>query len=1525
MILEPKERQPTPREPTRLPAVGDGRAKRARARGIGTVCLAVAGAWGAPAVGAEGVFIAAPEVSAPAATAEQRTPPAALPHMRRRFVNLQVERLVAANPDVRQAPDKARLAQHSDPELRLNLFADASFHAVVERTFPVHQGHALHGRLIGVPAGRFTLAVRGATVTGTVLTPVAAFVVRPVGDGRHVVAEVDRAFFPSESQPGQDRRVPPPIDAPPTLFIERDRAERDARNKAREHFPTLGNRMYKSAPAPLSRAHRGSGVGVIGGDWQAVGPGPILYGQVENVTPDDEVVGAVHTVLAHPTKPGTLYIGATNGGIWRTDNATALRPTWRPLTDHASSLSIGAMAFDSADPNTIVAGIGRYSSFGSAGGDRTGFLLSRDAGESWRQISNYQTQGRNISGVVVRGKRLVASAGPFSGGVLRSTDDGHTWHFAEDLPRLGAMDLVEDPSNPERLYVSIWRLGIFRSDDGGARWQNVSSHDATLTDAFTRTVIRDGRTGSNNNAELAVGVDGRLFVAVLVGGQAQYIGFTDDQGGSWTAMDLPLTLEYEGRVDGLNPRFKPGGQGAIHFSILVDPDDTDIVYVGGDRQNLHFGRNASGELVVYNALGAADYTGRLFRGDASVAATGEVPSPQWQHLTHRDDVATIPGGGTRSSSAPHADSREMVFDARGDLVEVNDGGVYRRTSPKDNRGDWFSLNGNLQVSEMHDVAYDPLSKVLIGGNQDTGTPEQQVPGGTTWTTVTSADGGDVAVDSSEAPARSWRYSSYQFFQAFRRFAYNANNNRIGFEFPRMEVEGVSVHELDPNFQFVQRFSLNAVDPTRAVVGAASVYETLDRFATLTEVQSLSRDARARVTATAYGCVDNPRLLYFGHGSAYSAVGSISVRRDMGDDGAFGPDDVEITNYAGASVVDIAIDQDDCATVYAIANTRVFVSNDTGETWRDITGNLTDVPVDYLDLRNIQVVPPDGLFGIEGAIVVGSRAGVHVMFPRAEGTWFAMNDGLPHAPVWDLDYAPEDNMLIAATLGRGAWRWSSGPTAAKQLATQVLEVADGDLTVDLTSLFNNPGGGSLVYTVESANPAVATAVADGGFAVVTPNAAGEVIIRVTATDAAGRSGVSIFVVAVGAVASIPPAAATREGGAIYLPLRLSRPLRSTTVLRYSLSSDGNAYTADASPDDYEATGYLVLFPGATNSTIYVRIVDDALIESTREVFTLTLVSPVPNADFGIGLRKTTTVTINEGVCDRTYAVRDAVRGSRDCADVADVSDIETLQLSGRGLRFLRSRDFSGMSALQKIDLSDNSLRALPAGVFLGLINLRTLVLSNNELSSLPIDAFFYTPGLMRLELSNNRFTSLAASTFANIPYLAHLHLDNNLLTELPGKLFAAQFRLFWLNLRGNQLESLPDGLFAGLDHVGALRLGDNPGTPFAFNLDLARTNGEPTAPGPAEVALRVRQGAPFDMDALVTVAGGVLGAGSVTINTGEVTGPPVLVTRQGKNRTTVSLAKTPPVPAGLCGLAVCYEGLEVALGEPLALFDEAATR
>ena len=1401
-----------------------------------------------------------------------------------------------------QAPGEPAPAQPATPSptLVLNLFEDARFDAVVERRVPAVAGHMLRGKLLGAQGGRWTLMVRRGMATGTVLTPTRAFVVSVDASGLHSVAEVDRTLFPPDDPNVEWRvRVPPdPVGPPPERARERAPDGRAGRSRQPEppqrweplqrlepsrqpespqrseprrppepaqppdpspdlspqssssQAPTSATPTRQSVPRPYA-SHQ-PGLPPAGGTWRPIGPAPIYNGQVENVAPDNEVVGAIHTVLAHPTNVNVLYVGAVNGGVWRTDDATSTRPTWRPLTDSAPSLSIASMAFDPNGPDTILAGIGRYSSYGRAGGDRVGLLLTQDGGANWRHIKLLYSNvfNRNISGVAVDGNRFVVAVGPWANLVYRSLDGGATWSPADGLPSTGALDLVVDPTDRNRLYVTMREQGVFLSEDGGASWRNVSAHDEALNAAFTVPVVGpQGQPGANNNAEMAVASDGRLYVGVLVAGQANYIGFTNDQGATWTAMDLPLTPEPSGETVGLNPRFKPGGQGAIHFSIRADPTQPNIVYLGGDRQDLCFGP----EGPCGNFIGADDYTGRLFRGNTAIAPTGAVPSPQWEHLTHSDAVAETPGGGTLSHSAPHADSREMVFDANGDIIEVDDGGIYRRTSPRDNTGDWFSLNGNLQVSEMHDVAYDPLAEVVIGGNQDTGTPEQSAAGSKGWDSVGTADGGDVAVDASNAPEYSIRYSSFQYLGHFRRILYNADNEIVERQFPRLTQQEVSVYEAAPEFRFVQPVVLNAVAPHRGVLPTASwVYETHDRFDTVTAVHAFEPEEQA--TTAAYGCATNSDLLYVG-GDIGGAPG-VLVRTDAGGE-------LSQTAYQGVDAPRaILIHPDDCATVYAADVTNVYVSHDTGATWRNITGNLVDAPVLWRDLHKLEFLPSDGPLG-DAAVLVAGRGGVHAMFTEQEGDWLSLNDGLPHAPAWDLDYEATDDVLVVSTLGRGAWRLEAGPIAVRAIEDLALEVADGDGSVRLAGVFRDPRGSALTYEVTSADDTIAEVSVVGDVVTVTPRAAGAVRIHVTARNARGAAGATTFTVAVGALLNIAGPAGAPEGAAARFTLTLSRALNADAEVFYGVF-DGDG-----------ATRRITVPAGVREAAIDIAIEDDDLIEPWRETFTVELVNPERNEDFGLGFAGAVTLTVEEGVCDNTTAVRDAVLerlGVADCAAADNPAAVTRLDLSNRGISRLKLGEFGQMRSLRSLDLSENALT----------------------------------------ELSERAFSGDLATLFSGAGALETLSLRSNRLRALRSDAFLGVTGLRDIDLRGNALAKLPPGLFVELRSLTALRLEGNPGAPFALVLEVQRADVPPwSRRSPAAVFARVVEGAPFTTNLGLRLVDGEAAITHSRLRAGEYESGLVLVDRIDGKAAYAQFIAPPP--------SENFTGFALVAGEPLLLF------
>jgi len=764
---------------------------------------------------------------------------------------------------------------------------------------------------------------------------------------------------------------------------------------------------------------------VIPATWAPQGPAPTQNGQVSGMAAQNNpVTGAVQQVVPHPTNANTLWVGAVNGGVWRTDNATAGAPNWTPLTDQQPSLSISALELDPTDgaSQTLVAGFGNRSAFARVGGALVGLLRTTNGGTSWTNLGATDLAGEDVRGVAPRGATIVVGSSP--GGVWRSTDGGANFDQlsgdgSSGLPAGQAFHIAGDSGDATRLYAGT-SAGVFRSDDTGQTWTNVSGAGAGNPGGIIGA--------ATTNIELAVhnaaGTDA-VYAAVVNlnppgSGNDQLAGLfrSTNQGGAWTAMDVPA--------------IHPGGQGDIHFSITADPTDANDVYVGGDRQ------------------AAAPFVASIFRCDASAAAGSQCTS--------------IVLGGTAGNSAPHADSRDMGFDANGDLVDGDDGGAYRHTNPT-GTGDWVSVIGNLQIGETHSCEYDGVSAIVMCGTQDAGSTEQTATGSLTWRQLFQADGGLVAVD--DSGASSVRFFSTQQLGNLSRRTCDAANSCGGTTALGLTVAGSGGQNLFQyegcvpappaagcfqNFftSFYRPVVVNAITGTRMIIATNRVYESFDRGDNITDLTGNTGSLVTR--AVAYGGtsggVANAEVLYYGN------AGGLFLRTTAA--GAIN----QLAAYPGGTPIDLVLDPDDWQTAYVVDVDQVFVTTDAGATWTDITGNLATSNAGAF--RTVEYVE----VGTEDAVVVGTDIGVFATRAGPSlGGWAELDTSLPNAIAFELDYDPADDVLLVGTLGRGAWTLANASAA----------FVTADLRIDKS---DNPdpavAGEQLTYTLDVTNDGPETA-------------------------------------------------------------------------------------------------------------------------------------------------------------------------------------------------------------------------------------------------------------------------------------------------------------------------------------------------------------------------------------------------------------------------------------------------------------------
>jgi photosystem II stability/assembly factor-like uncharacterized protein len=279
--------------------------------------------------------------------------------------------------------------------------------------------------------------------------------------------------------------------------------------------------------------------------------------------------GRTVAVAGVPQHPGTYYMAAVDGGIWK---STDFARTWQPIFDTQDTGSIGALAVAPSDPNVIYAGSGeglRRPDLST--GD--GVYKSTDAGATWTHLGLRDAQQIQTIAVdpVDPNRVFVAVVGhPFGPnaerGLYRSIDGGAT--FTKVLGQgddIGAVDVVIDSHTPSVVYASLWSSrngpwnlvqvyerydegGLFKSTDGGRTWTQLKS-------GLPPGVGRIGLTISP--------VDSARLYALVERPDGCGVYRSSDAGATWQMTD------DEERVCGRTEDFA---------GITADPKDRDTVY-----------------------------------------------------------------------------------------------------------------------------------------------------------------------------------------------------------------------------------------------------------------------------------------------------------------------------------------------------------------------------------------------------------------------------------------------------------------------------------------------------------------------------------------------------------------------------------------------------------------------------------------------------------------------------------------------------------------------------------------------------------------------------------------------------------------------------------------------------------------------------------------------------------------------------------------------------------------------------------
>jgi photosystem II stability/assembly factor-like uncharacterized protein len=673
-------------------------------------------------------------------------------------------------------------------------------------------------------------------------------------------------------------------------------------------------------------------------EWELVGP--------------TNIGGRITDIAVKPDDINTFYVGAASGGIFKTENGGQ---TWDHIFTNAASICIGDIAIDPNNHDVLYAGTGEansssYSFFG------VGIYKSTDAGLTWEHtgLDHSAYIGRIIVDYNNSNRVFTAACGNLFSpnserGIYRSDDGGATWEnklFVSDST--SAIDLVQHPTNPNILYASMWERirgrttrrsggetsGIWKSTDGGDTWNELTN--GLPNDEY---VGRIGLALAESNPDVLYAfIDNQM----QAGENFSFRGIwkTTNAGVSWSQTND----EY---IYGINASF-----GWYFGQIRVDPSDEDRVFALG----VDLCRTENGGL-------------------------------DWDIIADYGTMDMI-----------HVDHHALYIDPdTGFMIEGNDGGLYT----SDNYGNSWTKINNLPLTQYYGLEVDPRNPDRIyGGSQDNGTVRTLTGNADDWENILGGDGFHCLVNPAET---------------------NPNNESV-----YAEYQWGNLHKIENGYQY---FLLNGEMEEDRRNWSAPI--SLDPFNPQTIIFGSHRVWKSTNTGNSWIAISDD-LTDGDHGSSYNTLTTIATSPLLENAILVGSDDgnVHITTNNGGDWTDIsaglpdrwiksvAFDPFNSNTIYVTVSgfrwdestPHVFKSENLGTTWIDISSNLPELPVNK--------ILPDTQH--ENRLFVGTDAGIFYSENGGQ-EWQSLSSNLPNVPVDAIVLHEETYTLYAGTYGCSVYK------------------------------------------------------------------------------------------------------------------------------------------------------------------------------------------------------------------------------------------------------------------------------------------------------------------------------------------------------------------------------------------------------------------------------------------------------------------------------------------------------------------------
>jgi photosystem II stability/assembly factor-like uncharacterized protein len=691
-----------------------------------------------------------------------------------------------------------------------------------------------------------------------------------------------------------------------------------------------------------------------------------------------------------------------------------------------------------------------------------GLFRTEDGGTTWTPVfdDKIRLSIGDIAFDPKNGNIVYAATGdpnvsgfPFIGdGIYKSLDSGKTWtNIGLNETRVLSHVKISN-QNSDVIYASSMGIpfeksihrGVFKTIDGGKSWSQVlfindstgvadlvvhpNNHNIVFATGWNRV--------RNNYKSLVAGPDAKIFKSI-------------DGGITWSILGNGLPEDRSSRIGIDISKSNPN----VLYACYTDAGDFNLrgVYKsvdGGENWNaLDIGNAVGLERGIYGGFG-------WYFGKIRINPVDENDV----FILGVDMYRSKNGGLNWTLSVPpwwtyevHADKHDLIFDNE-TMYLTTDGGAYKANVSDE---DWQDIE-NIPTTQFYRVGYNPhKADFYYGGAQDNGTSGGNATMINEWERIYGGDG------------------FQPIFHPFDPDIFYVETQNGGLAVTSDGGEnfvnaGIGISQSDPR-NWDMPIMMSHHDPDVLYTGTNKIY--INESGAAVSWKAISPDLTDPSSpflrhniSTLHESPINPNYI-----AAGTSDGLLWVTKDKGQNW------LNISGGLPSRYISSVIFSTENENTLYVSYTGyrdndntpyIFESKNLGTTWSSIQGDMPNIAI-----NNILMLPSDRV-SPTGVLVIATDAGVYIS--RNNGrNWTRMGNNMPYVTVYDVEFNPSLNQIIAGTFGRSIQSFDLNqinyPTILSTNVTQKLDFKVYPSTVfqdhNITIAHN---AGNMVFEIFNAN-------------------------------------------------------------------------------------------------------------------------------------------------------------------------------------------------------------------------------------------------------------------------------------------------------------------------------------------------------------------------------------------------------------------------------------------------------------------------